>query len=78
MQYCYMDESDQLVAVIERIGNGTAASPVRWLLRWAVRQSTAGLADSVYGDRWEAVARVLKVCPHAAPKVFNRRGERVR
>jgi len=65
MQYCYMDESDRLVAVIERLGNGTAKSPVRWLLRWAVRQSAAGLQDSVYGDRMEAVARVLRVCPHA-------------
>ncbi|TDQ40995.1 hypothetical protein [Tepidicella xavieri] len=78
MQYCYMDEADRLVAVIERIGNGTPASPVRWRLCWAVRKNAAGLADSVYGDRLEAVARVLKVCPHAAPKVFNRRGERVR
>ncbi|MDM7457422.1 MAG: hypothetical protein P3W97_009280 [Tepidimonas sp.] len=78
MQYCYMDEADRLVAVVERMGNGTAVSPVRWRLRWAVRQDAAGLADSVYGERWEAVARVLKICPHAALKVFNRRGERVR
>ncbi|TXF11902.1 hypothetical protein [Pelomicrobium methylotrophicum] len=78
MQYCYMDSQDKLVAVIERMGNGSAKSPVRWLLRWAVRQGLAGLEDSVYGDRWEAAARVLRVCPDAALKVFNRRGERLR
>ena len=75
MQYCYMDEADRLVAVVERMGNGTAKSPVRWLLRWATRM---GQQDSVYGDRYEAVARVLRFCPHAALQVFNRRGERVR
>ena len=78
MQYCYMDEADRLVAVIERIGNGRAASPVRWVLRWAPHQSAAGMEDSFYGDRWEAVARVREVCPHAVVQGFNRRGERVR
>ena len=78
MQYCYVDEADRLVAVVERLGNGTAKSPARWLLRWAVRKSLEGLQDAFYGDRWEAVSRVRQVCPHAALQVFNRRGERVR
>jgi hypothetical protein len=78
MQYCYMDELGQLVAAVERMGNGTPVSPVRWRLRWATRKSTAGLEDSVYGNRMEAVERVLTICPNAALQVFNRRGERMR
>lgn len=75
MQYAYMDEADKLVAVIERMGNGRPASPVRWLLRWAISQQ---LEDSIYGNRWEAVAAIKRVYPNAALKVFNRRGEWVR
>lgn len=75
MQYCYMDKDDRLVAVVERLGNGRPASPVRWLLRWAISQSRE---DSIYGDRFEAVAAIQRACPDAALKVFNRRGERVR
>lgn len=74
MQYCYMDKCDRLVAVVERLGNGRPTSPVRWLLRWATRLRQQ---DSVYGDRWEAVAAIMRVCPDAALKVFNRRGQRV-
>jgi hypothetical protein len=75
MQYCYMDKDDRLVAVVERIGNGRPTSPVRWLLRWAIH---LGREDSVYGDRWEAVATIWRTCPEAALKVFNQRGQRVR
>lgn len=74
MQYCYMDKDDRLVAVVERLGNGRPTSPVRWLLCWATRLRQQ---DSVYGDRWEAVAAIMRVCPGAALKVFNRRGQRV-
>ncbi|TCS70703.1 hypothetical protein EDC61_11430 [Sulfuritortus calidifontis] len=79
MQYCYMDGQGRLVAVIERMGNGSPASPVRWLLRWAVRRDwTHCRQDSIYGCRHEAAASVLLECPEAALQVFNRRGERVR
>jgi hypothetical protein len=79
MQYCYVDAQDRLVAVIERMGNGSPASPVRWLLRWAVRRElTHGRQSSVYGCRHEAAASVLWECPEAVLRVFNRRGERVR
>lgn len=78
MQYCYMDEADRLVAVIERMGNGRPASPVRWALRWSLGQQASGLRDSIHSDRLEAQAAVLSRCPHARTQVFNRRGERVR
>lgn len=78
MKYCYMDSRDQLVATIERVGNGHQASPVRWMLRWSLGQQASGMRDSIHSDRWEAQAAVMMRCPHARTQVFNRRGERVR
>lgn len=74
MQYCYIKD-DRMVAMVERLGNGRPTSPARWVLRWGIRMRRE---DSIYGDRWEAVAAIQRVCPEAALKVFNRRGERVR
>lgn len=77
MQYCYMDKDDRLVAVIDRIGNGTQKSPVRWHLRWALGQWWR--KDLITASRLEAVAAIKDACPHATLKVFDRRrGEWVR
>lgn len=78
MLYCYTDKDDRLVAAVERVGNGRPTAPVRWLVRWSLRESAAGRQDSLYSDRFEAVAAIKRACPDATLQAFNRRGERVR